>query len=520
LKKINISNLLVLPALFSVFSCSQENKLKNFEEFSSEQKIVATQNCDEDCVDLKKEFRYVVYVGEKIYCYWDLKKQETGLDYSKKASELENLITSNISQTQYFNILTKWASSLHDGHVNAMLKDNLSDIEFYKLNLRLEVLAPGTDHETLIVSDNTIPQSNLKVGTVIKTIQGQDWKVLAEKAEIYTSGSTVAMRRRQVGNAIIRYLLEIEGPKAVTFQGTYTKSNNTSDVTEIVPRNLALFDGQSTAVDTESTGLELIKSSILNNNIGYLRIDGFSGSQMRKLLDQALSRLQNTDGLIIDVRKNGGGDLSGDVVLARLISKNLVRFSQRVISSDMLQALRPSILFDYVFNGSAFSDIKDRFVAPSKAGQYTKPIVVLTSPFCFSACDTFVSAIKENKLGLVIGESTGGGTGNPLVIELPVSENSFRYSVAQGFKSVSKEYLEGSGTMPDVVIEPTVEERVAQKDLQLEKTAQFLLSKMTNQSQQQPVVQIVPEQMLQVQPAQDIAPYEIEFDRIVRRSAD
>ena len=297
---------------------------------------------------------------------------------------------------------------------------------------------------------------------------------------------------------------------------------NGKTVTEVVSRSLSLYDGTQLPDEPETTGIEMIKTAILENNIGYLRLDGFGGTQMEKLLEQTMDRLAATDGLIIDLRKNGGGDLSGNVLLSRLTNKTINRFYQRAIYSDMENGLRPGNLFDYQYKEGKFTEIKARIVSPAnESKQYKKPVLVLTSAYCFSACDTFVSAIKENKLGQIMGETTGGGTGNPQTIRLPISQHTFRYSVAQGFTAVGKSLLEGSGTQPDILLEPTIEERILGTDSQLEKAVQFFSNKLINTSNGNSVIVVtLPDSLRTVKAEQIKKPYDLEIDREVRKSKD
>ncbi|MGZ3692419.1 MAG: S41 family peptidase, partial [Pseudobdellovibrio sp.] len=362
-------------------------------------------------------------------------------------------------------------------------------------------------------------------GTVVNKIQGKDWKDYLPAAEAFTMGSTDYMRKRQMANLIFRVLLEQEGPKPILIEGTY----NNVPVQETVSRKLSLYDAAQ-APAAASTGLELLKTAILENNIGYLRIDGFSGSKMPDLLTQAMTRLQGTNALLIDVRFNGGGDQSGNTILSFLADHNIIRYKHRSVYSDYLLAMRPEIAFDYDYVSGKFTELADRNVK-SNGVTYRKPVAVLISPNCFSACDTFVSAIQQNKLATVLGEHTGGGTGSPQVFDLPVSGHSFRYSVDQGFTAVDGGYIEGHGTAPDVVIEPTVAERMEKKDRQLEKALNWLFTKTqetapatpapANPTTPSPVIGMqVPDSLLTLEPAKISAPIEVEMDKQVKAATE
>lgn len=533
------TRLFILVCVFiAVSSCSKkkDDKLQSFQAFSANMRIEPTADCQTDnCLSLKQEFKYVVDVGQKIYCYRNEKQVQYQINFDAKAAELEAQITDQTTETQYFMILMKWAAVFRDGHVNPMMRADTSQLDFYSTQVRFEMLAPGTDHERLIVAQVGSDIKSLRVGTVVDKIQGRDWRTYVDKADQLAMGSTAAMRHRQVANLIMRVLLAEEGPKPILIEGTY----NDQPVSETVARQLSLYDG---AVDNspDSTGLELIKASILPNNIGYLRIDGFSGSKMQDLLNQAMDRLKNTDGLLIDVRKNGGGDQSGNVILSRLASKTIIRYSHRSIHSDYLLALRPEIEFTFDYVSGLFTELSPRRVrAVDSETRYSKPVAVLTSPNCFSACDTFVSALSQNKLAVVLGERTGGGTGSPQVIELPISGHSFRYSVFQGFTAVTNELLEGQGTLPDVTLEPTLQERMEGKDRQLEKAVNWLGTYIQSNTpnaapvlppfvgpglaqagQNNSAIQL-PAQFLESAPRADLSrPYEAELDREIKSSGE
>ncbi|MBC7457989.1 MAG: hypothetical protein H7235_06900 [Bdellovibrionaceae bacterium] len=446
-------------------SCSKVytggNHLKNYQQFSISQDIPTTPTCDEQCVLYRKEFRYVVYAGKQIYCYWDEKKTDTGTDFDQLATKLESQITTKYSLQNYYLLLMTWAAAFHDGHVNAMIgKVSPASFEFYEPNIRFELLNAGTDSEKLIVAKIGDDVKNLKVGTLVTSINGKPWTEIYEKAVSLSSGSTVRMRRKQAARHNLALLLGQTDGFKLHIEGEF----DDQPVAEDIARELLLDDGQI-APPVEKTGIELIHAKVLEGNIGYLRIDGFQGTKIRELLDQAMQRLFKTERLLIDVRANGGGDLSGDSVLSYLIEQPIFRYAAEVRNSDLLLGLRPALNFVFNFQSADWSVPHNYLVQPKM--KFQGPVAVLTSTICFSACDTFLTALQENHLAHVIGESTGGGTGTPLVLDLPVSNLQFRYSVQKGFKPVSHKLLEGQGTEVDQLIAPTVDEKQKSLDTQL-----------------------------------------------------
>ncbi|MBY0452246.1 MAG: hypothetical protein K2P92_04360, partial [Bdellovibrionaceae bacterium] len=126
--------LIVICAFISVTSCSKkkDDKLDSFPTFAANMRVEPSANCQtEDCLLLKQEFKYLVEVGQKIYCYRAEKAAQYQIDFDAKAAELEGLITDQTTQTEYFMILMKWASTFRDGHVNPMMRADTSELEFY-----------------------------------------------------------------------------------------------------------------------------------------------------------------------------------------------------------------------------------------------------------------------------------------------------------------------------------------------------------------------------------------------------
>jgi carboxyl-terminal processing protease len=428
--------------------------------------------CDATCKQRRMEFRYVVYVGKQIYAYWDEKKGETGTDFDALATELDGSITSATSYTEYYLTLRRWAASFHDGHVNVLVKNADTDLEVYTSPVRLEAIAPGTDHEKVIVSQvadmgGMLEKSEIpKVGEEIVEIDGLPVAQAIDAIEKTTSGSTRRMRRNSAVRRLIDATGAVDGSKPLELRlGNAGKTRKISlfRTAELMPRA-----PENAPAPAETTGYENFRAQILPGGLGYLRIDAFLGSQSSFLLEQAMARLQKTSGLLIDVRRNGGGDPSGNSVLARLITGPITRYRTSERMSDFMISSRPESFFLPWNPGETFARWHDLKVSPLMPSDFYghKPVIALTGARCFSACDTFVSALQTNHLATIVGEPTGGGTGTPLVFELPYSKQSFRYSVVRGLNADGKA-IEGAGTTPDTLLEPTVEERANGVDAQL-----------------------------------------------------
>lgn len=146
--------------------------------------------------------------------------------------------------------------------------------------------------------------------------------------------------------------------------------------------------------------------AILPQNIGYIRYASFASPVGEGNLDAALLYCLTADGLIIDVRDNGGGDMSNvETLVGRFISE---------------KTLAGSICHKNGPGHNDFSEPYPYYYYPAEEGRvmWGKPVVVLCNRSTFSAANNFVSVMKSLPLVKIVGATTGGGSGMPFNSEL------------------------------------------------------------------------------------------------------
>ena len=128
-------------------------------------------------------------------------------------------------------------------------------------------------------------------------------------------------------------------------------------------------------------------------NIGYLELAGFApANDAANTLAAAMAVLAHTDALIIDLRKNGGGDAATVALLAGYL------FDTRAHLNDF-----------YDRKGSRTEQRCTSEVMPALRYGVQKDVYILTSKDTFSAAEDFTYALKNMKRVTVVGETTGGG---------------------------------------------------------------------------------------------------------------
>jgi hypothetical protein len=166
----------------------------------------------------------------------------------------------------------------------------------------------------------------------------------------------------------------------------------------------------------------------------YMNIGTWKQPVSEELLEEMLQRARDAHGLIIDVRTNAGG--SDAVALA---------FAGRFT--------RKSIVGSYVRINTDVSEVEmplARTVGPRGGWQFTRPVVVISGRGGFSATETFVAAMRTLPQVTVIGDTTGGASGNPATFTLG---NGWQFTVPRWFEyGPDKQPIEWRGVAPHIAI--------------------------------------------------------------------
>ena len=148
-----------------------------------------------------------------------------------------------------------------------------------------------------------------------------------------------------------------------------------------------------------------LRYRVLDDNIGYIRCASFESPIGEGNLDEVLSYLLLCRGLIIDIRSNGGGDLTTAERLAgRFVhEKTLVGYMQNKTGTGH----------------NDFSELKEMYLEPSSNVRWYKKVCVLTNRSVYSAANAFAVWMHELPNVMLVGDHTGGGSGMPMSNSLP-----------------------------------------------------------------------------------------------------
>ena len=191
--------------------------------------------------------------------------------------------------------------------------------------------------------------------------------------------------------------------------------------------------------------------TVLDDNVGYIRCETFQKAIGEGNLDEILLHLQPCNGLIIDVRNNGGGNITSAEMLAS-------RFTNKELLVGYMQHKTGK-------GHNDFSSLQPLYLKPGKGVRWQKSVVVLTNRSIFSAANEFVNFMKCCPNVIVVGDRTGGGAGMPFSSELP-NGWSVRFSACPMYDRDKR--MTEFGIEPDYKVSLTSEDLLRNKDTIIE----------------------------------------------------
>lgn len=367
-----------------------------------------------------------------------------GVDWDALYLKTLSKVRATTSTLEYYRVLQEFAAHLKDGHTGVWFPKELADEALARPLIRTALVEKRVI--VTAVADPAARESGVIPGVEIVEVDGVPVMVYAERRVVpYQAASTTQdLEARAYGWALL------EGPKSKQVELTLRDATGATFRRTIARRASREY--------WDAFRGEPMVFRMLPGNVAYVALNTFNEDRTADMFEAAFPEIAKADAIVFDVRDNGGGNSGvGYRVLACLTDSKFL--GSRWSTREYRPTYRAWGRREGRFAGAPDS------VAPNGKLLFTKPVIVLASARTYSAAEDFLVAFRGMKRGLIVGEASGGSTGQPLMFPLPGGGGA-RICTKADSAPDGTEFV-GVGIIPDRVVRPTVEDVRSGRDAAL-----------------------------------------------------
>ncbi|MEO3809876.1 S41 family peptidase [Sphaerisporangium sp. B11E5] len=198
--------------------------------------------------------------------------------------------------------------------------------------------------------------------------------------------------------------------------------------------------------------MQTVTSKLFEDGIAYVRLAGFAPDAADRVL-RAISRMRGgrtLTGVVLDLRGNGGGSPAE-------ASRLLGAFGHGKVTAYQC----------------AVDGVCETMRTDDSVPLLNLPLVVLTDRGCASACEHFSSAVRDLRLGLLVGTRTAGAVSGPAQPYL-LANNTLLSFPSRHHRAPNREVVDRVGVAPDHHVPLTPKDAAAGHDPALAKALALL----------------------------------------------
>jgi carboxyl-terminal processing protease len=368
-----------------------------------------------------------------------------GVNWYEIHSRYRPLVESTKDDQDFYSLMSRMTSELHDAHTR------FTSPEQWKNYRRQQGVSSGisvddVDGKTVVTAvrrDSSAAHAGVEPGMVIISIDG---KLVTERiAEIEKNKPSSSSER---ATRIFSYGRLFAGPPETEMRLGLERADG-SPFNVILKRQV-----YSSAPD--------VATDVLPSGYAYIRFDGFQPAITREFR-QALERFRNSPGIVIDLRRNGGGDLGVLLPIAGFFFDKKTLFAK-----DKTRSGKPLSKFAGMFRLPL-----ELYVGRPGDQIYSGPVVILVDARSASSSEVFAAGMQDSQRAKIVGRQSCGcvlGIVKPRVMK---GGGVLEMSEVLWFSPKGRK-LEGAGILPDETVAPTLSDLQLRHDPAIE-TAEKVL---------------------------------------------
>lgn len=380
---------------------------------------------------------------------------------------------------EYFRLMKSFCALLKDGHTNIDFPEYIQSQLLKTMFGEYRIFIENIDHKAIITQVNPSKKNILPIGSEIITVNEYPVKeYIAKFVSPYISSSTshvledISTSDMLQGLEGEQYKLKIKRPDGKTFELAIAHSKCSE--TELYP--------------SKETTTNILDLKWYENQIAYVALNSFEDKSIDSLFVNKLPELYKSKALIIDLRKNGGGNGDYGLDILKYLIPNDTVYGSKSRTRNHISAYKAwgeMVNPKDTANNSDYSKAYLSYIGEyyydfpyeprtlnTKQKRLIIPTVVLIGHNTASAAEDFLVYADKQPHFTKIGRPTFGSTGQPFYFSLPGGAQA-RVCTKQDTYPDGREFV-GFGIKPDIEIIPTVSDYMNRKDPALDKAIEYL----------------------------------------------
>jgi carboxyl-terminal processing protease len=372
-----------------------------------------------------------------------------GVNWDEIHTRYRPLVETTKDDQDFYSLMSRLTGELHDAHTR------FNSPEQWKNYRKQQGVGSGisvddVDGKTVVTAvrwDSSAAHAGVEPGMVILSIDG---KLVPERiAEIEKNKPSSSSER---ATRIFSYGRLFAGPPESEMHLGLERADG-SPFSVILKRQV-----YSSAPD--------VATDVLPSGYAYIRFDGFQPA-ITKEFRRALERFRNAPGIVIDLRRNGGGDLGVLLPIAGFFFDKKTLFAR-----DKTRSGKPLSEFAGIFRLPL-----ELYVGRPGDQIYSGPVVILVDARSASSSEVFAAGMQDSQRAKIVGRQSCGcvlGIAKPRVMK---GGGVLEMSEVIWFSPKGRK-LEGAGILPDEIVAPTLSDLQLKHDPAI-KTAERVLREST-----------------------------------------
>jgi len=411
------------------------------------------------------------------YVFFDLKKQDHGVDWDVIREEFISRLANSTSDVELYAAVTEAQTLLRDGHAYNGSFQKIRETEPIYFQRVAFTLGEGNRVlVTIVPAGSEFEKAGVKPGDELVQFNQKTIRQLAREYRKLQAASSESQFWHNFASQLYIHnplLGKPSSPKAsLVFRNQDGETINVEARWQVAeptgsqqvmasfadgPKGIQIDEATQVAIEGP---LPMEVRVFKDLNLGYIKIESWMKTEDPiEQFENAMKAVADTDGLVLDLRGNGGGVGPWGVLFAnyfldadvkspneswmdRNLSKTFFKVAFAQLSDEQLDELlsTPENLQYLLEKGMGvkleLEELQKSFVDGKYQGFYTrlllnqrkntiapysKPVYALTDGGCYSTTDIFLTILNESKRLTVVGTPNGAGSGSPIPFVLPNS---------------------------------------------------------------------------------------------------